>query len=309
MVYSSLADSATDRSDASWHDRMQIGLGLADENLLKSLLVNCTPPLAQLHRIGGIQSRIGVPLAVETTVDGVIEFEEVNCVLSNSLEQLEQGVADYSRRNGNQRGYLDLTRCETETRTIGQFLSLPQAISILAHAGFGPSQGKQILNLPYDAWHKSWWYQADEIGEFTIPFLRLLRTRRYADGTYTLQHKDFFAQEQPDCFKSRNQKVLVEILPESHQFQAVLAKINLVRQQAEIDWALLICDRISDLEAQGFISQGISLYSSDQIALPVRASCVDCMTPDCPMRGNAHSPVLLCQRFCLGDGEYVRSQE
>ncbi len=301
MVYSLLTIPVADRSDAlSWHDRIQIVLGLADENLLKSLLVDCTSPIAQLHRIGGIQSKIGVPTAAGAAVDGLIEFEEVNCVLANSPVQLEQEVADYIRRNGNQRGYLDLIRCETETRTVGQTLPLSQAISMLAHAGFSSPQVKEILNLPYDGWHKSWWYWADELGNFTIPFLRLLRTRRHADGTYTLQHKDFFAQEQPNCFKSRNQKVIVEILPESHQFQTVLAKVNLARQQAETAHALLICDRISDLEAQGFISQGISLFASHEIALPIRANCVDCVAPDCPMQGNAHSPVLLCQQFCLG---------
>jgi hypothetical protein len=301
MVDSLLTVTATDGSDAlSWHDRIQIVLGMADENLLKSLLVNCTSPIAQPHRIGGVQAKIGIPTAVGAAVDGVIDFEEIGCVLAHSFAHLEQEVADYSRRKGNQRGYLDLIRCETDTQIVGQSLPLPQAISRLSHAGFSALQVKEILNLPYDGWHKSWWYGADEFGNFTVPFLRLLRTRRYADGTYTLQHKDFFAQEQPDCFKSRNQKVVVEILPESHQFQAVLAKINLARQQAETAHALLICDRISDLEAQGFISQGISLFASHEIALPMRANCVDCATPDCPMRGNAHSPVRLCQQFCLG---------
>jgi hypothetical protein len=301
MVYSLLTVSATDRSDAlSWHDRIQIVLGMADESLLKSLLVDCTAPITQLHRVGGIRAKIGIPTAVGTAVDGLIEFEEVSCVLATSPVQLEQEVSDYTRKNGNQRGYVDLIRCETETQTVGQALSLPQAISTLSHAGFGSPQVKEILNLPYDGWHKSWWYWVDELGNFTIPFLRLLRTRRYADGTYTLQYKDFFAQEQPNCFKSHNQKVIVEILPESHQFQTVLAKINLARQQIETPHALLICDRISDLEAQGFISQGISLFASHEIALPIRANCVDCVTPDCPMRGNTRSPVLLCQQFCLG---------
>ncbi|MBF2049734.1 MAG: hypothetical protein EDM05_027645 [Leptolyngbya sp. IPPAS B-1204] len=285
--------------DACWHDRVQIALAIADEALLKSLLIDCTPPLVQAHRLAGVRSTIGVPVAADRVADGTIEFEEVHCVLAESLDQLEQGVAEYTRRNGNERGYLDLTHYETETQILGQSMSMTHAISLLSHAGYGASQVKHILNLPYDAWHKSWWYLADEWGEFTIPFLRLLRTRRYTDGTYTLQYKDFFAQEQPRCFKSRSQQVLVEIMPEQHQFSATLAKLNSARQQTGITQALVICDRISDLEARGFISQGISLYAAQEIALPVKANCDRCATQDCPMRGKPDSPVLLCQRFCL----------
>lgn len=299
MTHPLLAVPTSIGPDACWHDRVQIALAIADESLLKSLLVDCTPPLVQSHRIAGVRSTIGVPLAANTVADGTIEFEEIHCVLADSLDQLEQGVAAYTRRNGNERGYLDLTHYETETQTLGQSITLSHAISLLAHAGYTVPQVKKILHLPYDAWHKSWWYQADEQGEFTIPFLRLMRSRRYADGAYTLQYKDFFAEEQPCCFKSRSQNVLVEIMPEQHEFSATLAKINSARQQTGIDQALVICDRVSDLEARGFISQHISLYAAHEIALPVMANCQNCATHDCPMCGKSDSPVLLCQRFCL----------
>lgn len=298
MVHPLIASSTIDRPDECWHDRVQIALAIADEGLLKSLLADCTPPIVQPHRIGGIQSTIGVPVASGAVADGTIEFEKTYCVMADST-QLEQGVAEYSRRNGNQRGYLDLLRCETETQVLGQTVSMSHAISLLTHVGFARAQVESILNLPYDAWHKSWWYLADETGEFTIPFLRLLRTRRYADGAYTLQYKDFYAQEQPRCFRSCSQKVLIEIMPEQHEFSATLAKINLARRQMGVDHALLICDHISDLEARGFISQGISLYASHEVALPVHADCLNCATQDCPLRGRANSPVLFCQQFCL----------
>lgn len=299
MVNPLLAGPTLDRPDASWHDRVQIALAIADETLLKSLLMDCTPPIAQSHRIGGVQSTIGVPVGAGAIADGAIEFEEVHCVLAESRDQLEQGVADYSRRKGNHRGYVDLLRCETETQTLGQTIPLSHAISLLAHVGFTTKQSDAILHLPYDGWHKSWWYQADETGAFTIPFLRLMRTRRYPDGTYTLQYKDFYAQEQPCCFRSCNRKVLIEILPEQHEFSAILAKVNLARQQTGVAHALLICDRISDLESRGFISQGISLYATHEIILPVKASCLNCATENCPMCGNSNSPVLLCRRFCV----------
>lgn len=299
MAHPLIAGSTTHHPDECWHDRVQIALAIADEDLLRSLLADCTPPIAQPHRIGGVQSAIGVPIAGGAIADGTIEFEQIHCVMAESPDQLEQGVAEYSRRNGNQRGYLDLIRCETETQVLGQSISMSHAISLLTHVGFGTAQVEAILNLPYDAWHKSWWYLADETGAFTIPFLRLLRTRRYPDGTYTLQYKDFYAQEQPCCFRSSNQKVVIEIMSAQHAFSATLAKINATRQKMGVNHALLICEQISDLEARGFISQGISLYAAHEIVLPIQANCRICATPKCPMRGRANSPVLLCQRFCV----------
>lgn len=281
----------------SWHDRVQLALAIADADLLKALLVDCIPSITQTHRIGGIHSTIGVPLSADLVAHGLINFEEIGCVLADSPEQLERGVAEYSRQNGNQRGYLDLIRCETDMRTLGQTMSLSQAISTLNHVGFGTHQVEEILNLPYDGWHKSWWYQADQTGAFTIPFLRLLRTRRFPDGTFMLQYKDFFAQEQPTCFRSLNQQILIEILPESYQFQAILAKINLARQQLDIAQVLLICNQISDLEAQGFIHQGISLYLSQDPDASMQSNCSVCGTQGCPMQGRIDSPVLLCQQF------------
>ncbi len=298
MIHSSLAidfDSG-DRAD-SWHDRVQIGLAIADEIALKSLLIHCTPPVIQPHRLGTVRSAIGVPIA-GFTVDATLEFEELHCVLA-ARENLEQRIADYSQQMGNQRGYLDLIRCEAETKTLGQFLSLANAIAMLNQAGFSTGQVKHILNLPHEGWDKSWWYQTDDQGEFTVPFLRLIRTRRHPDGTITLQYKDFFAQQQPSCFMSCTSKLLVEILPPAHEFAQVINKINLARQQSGFSQALLICDRISDLEARAFISQKISLYASHEIALPVWSNCVVCSTESCPLRGKSDSPVLLCQQFCL----------
>jgi bacterioferritin-associated ferredoxin len=308
MNHPTLVSLASDADCADWHDRVQIALAIADQPVLKSLLTDCTPPIAQPHRIGSVSSAIGVPVVAAasplaaspiTIADGTIEFEELHCLLADSFPEFEQGVAEYSRLKGNRRGYLDLTRCEAESQTLGQMIPLSNAISLLAEAGFSAAQSREILNLPQDGWYKSWWYQADERGEFTVPFLRLIRCRHYADGKLTLQYKDFFAQDQPICFKSRSLKVLVEILPAAHQFAATLAKINLARQQLDMPQALLICDKISDLEARGFISQGISIYAAQEIALPVKANCLHCATAGCQMQGNPDSPVLLCQRFCL----------
>jgi hypothetical protein len=299
MIHSSLAidSDSGDRAD-SWHDRVQLGLAIADEITLKSLLTNSTPPIIQPHRLGGVRSAVGVPVTSSLTVDATLEFEELQCVLAVP-EELEQQIAEYSRLKGNQRGYLDLIRCEADTKTLGQFLPLANAIAMLNQAGFSTEQVQHILNLPYDGWDKSWWYQADAQGEFTVPFLRLMRTRRHPDGTITLQYKDFFAQQQPTCFKSCTHKLLIEILPSAHKFAQVIAKINLARQQSGLSEALLICDQISDLEARAFISQNISLYASHEIALPVWANCLTCSNESCPLQGESDSPVLLCRQFCL----------
>ena len=197
MIHPTLAGLASDPDCAEWHDRVQIALAIADQPVLKSLLTDCTPPIAQPHRIGSIRSTIGVPVSAAATADGTIEFEELHCVLADSPADLEQSVVEYSRLKGNQRGHLDLIRHEADSQMLGQTLPLSSAISLLAEAGFSATQGREILNLPQDGWHKSWWYQADEAGQFTVPFLRLIRCRRYSDGSLTLQYKDFFAQEQP----------------------------------------------------------------------------------------------------------------
>ncbi|MCU0526817.1 MAG: hypothetical protein MUF72_18570 [Elainella sp. Prado103] len=300
MADSIFSNLMVDRSNAlSWHDRVQIGLGMAEPDLLRSLLVNCTPPIAQLHRIGGISSTIGVPTSSGSAIDGVIEFEEEHCRLVESPQHLQREVTAYGQRQGNPRGYVDLLRCESDTQTLGQMIPCAQAIATLTEAGFTPQQVGQILHLSLDAWFKSWWYQADEMGVFTIPFLRLMRSRHYADGTVTLQYKDFFAQEQPPCFKSRHRRVLIDILPELQSFQSILTKINLERQQTGIPTALVISHQIPDLVAQGLMSQGISLFASHEIAVPTQANCFTCATANCPMQGNAHSPVLFCRRFCL----------
>lgn len=286
-------------SDLSLHDRVQIALAIADPLLLKSLLTDCTPPIASPHQIGGISTRIGIPVESRRAIDGMIHYESIHCVLAESPEDLEVGVSEYTNRIGNQRGYVDLTRCEAEVSTLGQGLSLSQAIALLAQSGFSHQQIDAILHLPQEAWYKSWWFSADAEGGFTLPFLRLMRTRQYTNGTYTIQYKDFFAEDRPPCFQSQEEHILVEIGAESQGFRKTLEKINYAKQQFGITKALLICDRLSELEAKGFISQGISLYTATELSLPVVANCLDCVT-DCPMQGKADSPVKACQRFCLG---------
>jgi hypothetical protein len=293
-----LTYSTSEQNSPPFRDRVQIALAIADFTVLQSLLTDCTPPLATPDRIASIRSSIGIPIEAKKSIDGMIQFEEIHCVLIDSPQEIEQGLADYTQRNGNERGYLDLTRCEAELRDLGLITTLAQAIARLSQSGFSSQQIQTILHLPQEAWHKTWWYMVDEQGAFTIPFRRLMRTQHYLDGRISIQYKDFFAQEKPACFKSQEQKILVEIFSESKGFRKTLEKINYARQQLGVERALLIGDRFSELESQGFISQGISLYAAQEIMLPVQANCAFCAT-HCPLQGRENSPVLTCQEFCL----------
>jgi hypothetical protein len=281
------------------HDHVQIALAIADTHVLKSLLVDCTPPLARAEHIGAITSKIGIPVESRKTVDGMIQFESLHCILVNSPAEIEERVAATTEPQLRQREYLKLTRCESEMQTLGHALTLAQTLAILTQAGFSDEQIDKIVNLPNDAWHKTWWYSLDDEGNFTVPFLRMMRTLRYPDGTFTLQYRDHFAQDKPRYFTSQEHKVMIEIRTEAQTFHKTLERINVSRVQLGIEKALLICDSISELEARGFISQGISVYATQKsVALATQSDCTACANYDCPMNGRSDSPVLTCRQFC-----------
>lgn len=304
MVHPLLAYSTMAEFEAlSLHDRVQIALAIADESLLRSLLTDCTPPIALPDCIGRVSTTVGIPLeGAKRAADCIMQYEAIHCILADSPPDLEQQVRAYSHRNGNYRGYVDLTRCEADTRTIGQALTLAQAIALLNHTGFSPRQVQEILHLPQEGWYKSWWYSIDAAGQFTVPFLRLIRTLHYVDGTCTLQYKDFFAQDKPTCFSRLEKQVIIEINSGELNFRETLEKINYTRQKMAVDQAILICNRLSSLEAKGFMSQGISIYTAMEAEVLASADCAHCARANCPMHGVSDSPVVECQQFCL-EGE------
>jgi hypothetical protein len=291
----------TSQPTTSTRDQVQIALAIADDSVLKSLLVSCTPTIARPHLISAVSSRIGVAIAPQTAVDGIIQYESIHCVLAPPQFETEHNLFPYTNQTIRQGDYQKLTRCESETRDLGQNVSLAQALSLLTQVGFSPRQVDEILSLSYEACHKSWWYTLDADGNPDVPFLRLIRTLRYPNGSFTLQYKDYFSQEKPCCFQSQTQQVLVEIKTGLQSFSETLEKINYCRNQLHITKAILICETASDLEARGFISQGISLYAATDLFLPAPANCTNCVTRECPMNGVENSPVLTCRRFCLGD--------
>jgi bacterioferritin-associated ferredoxin len=287
------------KENTSFHDQIQIALAIAEENILKSLLTDCSPSIAQPHRIGAISSTIGIPIKAKKVIDGIIQYEAIDCVLADSPVEIDPQLAEPNLGSLPRWRQQSLTRCESETRILAQTVPLAQAIALLAHSGFSSRQVEDILNLPYEAWHKTWWYTVDANGNFTVPFLRMIRTLRYTDGTFTIQFKDYFSESKPICFKGQEQKVLIEIKPELASFSKTLEKINYSRDRCGIDRAILICNSLSDLEARGFISQGVSIYTASEFHLPIQADCLNCVHHDCPMHGLDSSPVMMCRQFEL----------
>jgi bacterioferritin-associated ferredoxin len=287
------------KGKTSFHDQVQIALAIAEENSLKSLLTDCISPIAQPHRIGAISSTIGIPIKAKKVVDGIIQYEAIDCVLVDVPVETDPQLAEATLGNFPRWRNQSLTRCESETRILGQTVPMSQAIALLGTSGFSPRQVEDILNLPYEAWHKTWWYTVDAEGNFTVPFLRMIRTLRYTDGTFTIQYKDYYSDVKPACFKGQEQKVLIEIKAELDSFSKTLEKINYSRDRCGIDRAILICNSLSELEARGFISQGISIYTATAVNLPIQANCATCIHHNCPMHNLDHSPVVMCRHFEL----------
>lgn len=282
----------------SLHDQIQLALAIAEETSLKSLVTNCIPPLAEQHLINKVSAQVGVPTDYKHAADGILHIEVTKCFLASPEEaaELESITKDNHKRPSKEsRKY---TRCESELAVLAQNLSLAQAEALLADAGFSPKPIQEILNLPTEAWHKSWWYALDPSGNFT-PFLRFIRPVRYPNGTFTLQYKDYFEQDKPYCFKNHEQRILVKIQPEIQKFGKTLEQINYYREALGVKQAVLVCNTISDVEAQGFINQGISVYPAFDLVLPTQADCVLCARRECLMNGAENSPVAKCYGFLL----------
>lgn len=278
-------------SSASLHDRVQLALALADAFLLKSLLTNCLPAISAAHLIGEIGAEVSVPSA-DRWADGVLHYEAIQCQLAE-----QHGAVNYQPTGGASPDLARLTQCESATHHLVEHVGLAPLIARLKNAGFCPAQIAAILHLPQDAWHKSWWYGLDEQQQFTSPFLRMLRLRPYADGTFSVQYKDYFEQNQPTCFRSQSQQVQIKIKPEAESFGTVLGQLKQTQGALGVERTILICHTISDLEAQAFINQGIHVYPAAELLLPLRSHCGHCARQECPMNGLADSPVTMCYGF------------
>ncbi len=283
-------------------DHIQMALAIADPTLLKSLLINCLPPIVDSAHIGAVSSEVGVPVQDQLSADGILQYEAIRCVLAESRPHLDTNA--YGSWTRDSKDLSRLTQHESELHTLTQNLSLAPAIALLSKAGFQQDQIQDILRLPHYAWHKSWWYAIAPDGNFSIPFLRYLRTFHYPDGTITLQYKDFFGEVKPDCFTHLPQKVLIALRSHPQGFAETLQQINRQREALGIQKTVLVCSNVSELEIQAFTKQGISLYSTQSLVLPVQASCEYCGRAECPLNHQLNSPVVMCRGF-LVEGELL----
>jgi len=295
MIESSLTHlQMTSGQPQRLREQVQIALAIADASTLRSLLTESTPPLAFSDRIGSLRAEVGVPLPEggKRAMDGLLWVESIECALAGSRPDLAAPppVSDHQR-------YQELTRCHSALHTLAQNISLSEAIALLSHAGFKSKQISQILHLPEQAWHRDWWYQVDLSGHLNLPFYRAIRTRRFADGRFSFQYRDFYALEPPRCFHGINVAIPVEIKPADQGFGETLERINGARHHWQTDRALVISETLSELEVQGLTRQGVSLYQPRPQSLPQAADCSRCHQTNCPLQGQIHSPVLACQSY------------
>ncbi len=280
----------------------QLALALADESWLRTLLTDSLPPLAYPHQVGAVSLQVGVPLSSnpQAKIDAVLTFEYIHCVLAGSYPG-----APPVPEPGNHSQYQALTNYHSAVVTLAQNIPPSQAVQLLLQAGFNPEQTHQILHLPSQAWHKSWWYSLDLDGFLTTPFQRWIRTRHFADGTLTLQFKDHYGQERPTHFRSQPQQLPVIVHEPSLGFGDTLAQVNLARRELAVAQAILMVTAIAELEMEGYIRQQVSLFtqpgcrSSSVTATNTwaTANCRICQQSKCPMQGVDSSPVIACRSF------------
>jgi hypothetical protein len=279
-----------------------LALALADESWLRALLTDSLPAIAHPHEIGAVSLQIGVPLnlAPQVRIDAVLTFEHIECVLAGS-----DANAPPVPEPENHSQYQYLTNYHSELVTLAPNITPSQAVQLLLQAGFNPEQTHQILHLPSQAWHKSWWYSLDLDGFLTVPFQRWIRTRRFNDGTLTLQFKDHYSRERPIHFRSQPRQLPVIVHQFALGFYDTLAQINLARRELATAQAILIVTAIPELEMQGYIRQQVSLFiepcsggnslAGNQSVTMV--NCGICQQTKCPMQGVDSSPVIACQAF------------
>ena len=275
------------------HDQIHMALAIADATVLKSLLIHCIPTITQPHLVDRLSAQIGVPTDDGQSVDAVLNFDAIRYT-QTSPDPPPSSVTtgrSYTSQRDNQMAW------QSELQTLIDGSSRLQSKQILASEGFTEHQSEEILRLPNDAWHKSWWCALDGEDEPADRFLRLIRTRRYPNGTLMIQYKDCFQKEQPACFRSQPQQVIVTIKSEHQGFVETLKQINHNRQRLGIQRVILLCNALSDIEVQGFINQGVNLYPMADVILPLQADCQHCASIDCVMNGREQSPVVICRNF------------
>lgn len=241
-------------------NQVQLALAVANDDRLRSLLIDCAPAIAQPHQIGQVKVSVGTPPGTQglESIDAVLEYEQVWCVLAEDAPQ----------SNGrSSQDYQYLTRCQSELKTLAWRVNLSSAIALLQQGGFQEGHIQRILQLPWEGWHRSWWDTFDAKGQLGLPFQRWFRTRCYGDGTYTLQYRDHYPQDAPPCFRARWQQVPILSARSGDPFGHVLTCLRTARHALKAETCLLLADSLTNLEVEGYMRQGISLYPLQESAL------------------------------------------
>ncbi|MFH7245277.1 MAG: hypothetical protein ACHWZW_20760 [Spirulina sp.] len=295
MVKSSLTPfRQRGQGSASIDQTAQLALAVADEVYLRSLLTDSLPTLAHPHEIGAVSIQVGVPLQQhpQYSIDGVLTFEHIHCVLAGSGPEVPP-LPEFQTHTE----YQSVTHCHSDLTTLAENVSSTEAMDLLARAGFDPDQIRHILQLPSQAWHHSWWYAIGAEGFLSVPFQRHIRSRCFADGTFTLQFKDDYAQERPHGFRSQSQPLPVMVHQPGLSFGENLIRINRARRELSSPQALLVATDLTELEIEGYIRQNVSLGNQRGIQRPLAANCHLCYRERCPLRGIDASPVMACRSF------------
>ena len=272
----------------------QLALAVADETYLRSLLTDSLPTIAQPHEIGAVAIQVGVPLKdhPQFSIDGVLTFEHIHCVLAGATPEGPPLPEFHTHTE-----YQAVTHCHSDLTTLAENVVPSEAVDLLTRAGFAPDQIHHILQLPAQAWHHSWWYALGPGGFLSAPFQRHIRSRCFADGTFTLQFKDDYAQDRPHGFRSQSQPLPVMVHQDSLSFGENLTRLNRARRELNVSQALLIATDLTELEIEGYIRQNISLGNQRGLQRSLSANCRRCHRELCPLHGVDSSPVMACRSF------------
>lgn len=277
MAKSSMSYSGHEgRKTTPIHDQIQIALAVADEAKLKSLVANCYPPILPWNCITRISSRVGVPVQYKQAADGVISFEGTICEQkelsdSNVAQMAGQYIEDFKRNRDDYcllKGFFTRTRviygpCEPSLEGVRGYLKELECSSMAI------SNTLQISVKWLDSNSTSPVYEIDcsvktDAGKESVK--RLIKICECPD-IFVILYQDFVFPQCPVIFQNTRSRILVEIKTEIQSFGEVVEQINRYREKLCIQKAILICDTVSDLEAEGFISQGISIYPATDLVL------------------------------------------
>ncbi|MEB3233777.1 MAG: hypothetical protein VKJ64_22405, partial [Leptolyngbyaceae bacterium] len=250
--------SSSPATAEAWVNQVQLSLAILDPRQLRSMLLQAAPPPIADHRLGQVNLKMAVPLAAGLTADGILRVEVISCRLAD--EETIPPLETTTSRCHRHRAMVNQIRCETKLHNLGLNLTLTEAIARLQYALFSSGDIQRILHLPYHGWHRSWWEMVDPSHEFSLPFQRLMRSRRYADGTVSLQYKDQFSYLPPPCFRSHSETALFHIQRPGTPFATTLAQMNRSCETLGLDHAILIYRHLTKPEYEAFQHQGVRLY-------------------------------------------------